>query len=309
MKANKGMIMSKLLKNILVVALSVAFSSTAFAAGSGSSPKGKPFIAIGDQIVEVEGAINSLQDQVDILVGRVDSIEARVFANEGAITTLQNQNAALTTLVQQNLSDIASIDAEILALQQANADLAAMIAANSGDIATLQSDVAANDALITTLQSAILMVQGDIISLETSLQSQIDNNLMLIGVIQGELDTINAKLALKQNLINGICPDGSAIQQVLTDGSVICEGVAGASGQLESVVSINWRFAEPGHDTRLLTYCPDGYTATGSGFAHALGWEIQHHFAQGNVADIRARNDNPFSDDIHGVATCTRIAP
>lgn len=45
----------------------------------------------------------------------------------------------------------------------------------------------------------------------------------------------NAQLALKQKLINGTCPDGSAVQQVLSDGSVVCQGVSGTSGQLEKI--------------------------------------------------------------------------
>ena len=300
----------------LSLAISAVLFSTTLAAGSGNSPKGKPFIAINDQIVEVEGAISSLQDQIEILVGHVDTIEQRVTANEAAIASLQNQNAILNALTQQNLSDIASIEGEILLLQQTNADLQTMIATNSDDITTLQGEVAANDAMIATLQSSILLVSNDLISLETSLQSQIEHNETLIVAIQDELDIINSELALKQNIINGTCPDGSAMQQILLDGSVICEGTGGTSGQLQTTTSYQHSYyTSPGQTTSVLATCPTGYVATSAGFERARGWDVYRLFtiAEGHGYDerglLQARNNNTYSTSITVITTCTRIAP
>ena len=303
------------IKSISLAAAVLVISSNVNAVGSGSNPKGKPFIAINDQIIEVEGAISSLQEQVDLLVGRVDSIGERVTANEGAIATLQSQNVTLNTLVQQSLSDIASIDTKILLLQGANTDLEAMIAANSGDILALRSDIDANDAMINTLQSAILMVQSDIISLESSLQLQIDNNMTLISAIQNELDSINSILAIKQNLINGACPDGSAIQEVQNDGSVICEGVAAQSGQLESIYVIqNTSEAMPGETVQVWNYCPsnEGWVATGAGYHTYNGWVVSSSYAQkhyGNLTAMNIDNRNHYLFSVLNILTCTRIKP
>lgn len=312
--------MFTLSNKVLVTALSTAIGITsAHAAGNGNTPNGKPFVAINNQIVEVEGAISSLQDQIDLLVARVDTVEQRVTANENAITELQAQNDALDLLVQQNLSDIASIEVQISLLQQANADLQAQITANSGDnIATLQSEVAANSALIATLQSAVLMVQSDIISLESSLQLQIDNNKTLIDALQSEVTQINAKLDFKQNLVNGTCPNGSAIQQILADGSVICGGIAGSSGQLESVTSFKQSAStDGGNSVAVKAFCDttEGYVATGVGFVGGLGWDIEnintspHFLNNGNWGQVIAKNNNSYSDTLFSATTCTRIIP
>lgn len=282
---------------------------------SGSNPKGKPFIAINDQIVEVEGAVSSLQDQIDLLVARVDTVEDRVTACEDAMLTLEDQNSVLEALVQQNLSDIAAIEAEIVLLQQANTDLLELIAANSGDIETLKADVDANEAMITTLQSALGMVQNDLISLETSLQNQIENNEALITALQSEVDQINTDLQLKQDLVNGTCPDGSAIQQILPDGSVICEGVGGTSGQLHSVHSYKYSpLVGPGLWARVSAYCPYGYTATGAGFASAYRWDVHTTYtfpdsSYENGGYVSAQNLNTYDDYILAVTTCTCIVP
>jgi|GEM_PF-1858132 len=312
--------MFTLSNKVLVTVLSTAIGITsAHAGGNGKKHhKGKPFVAINNQIVEVLGAISSLQDQIDLLVERVDTVEERVGANEGAISKLHEQNVALDVLVQRNLSDIASIDAEIMLLQQANADLQAQITANSGDITTLQSEVDANSALIATLRSAVLLVESEIISLESSLQLQIENNTQLIGALQSELGQITAKLDFIQNLANGTCPDGSAIQQILADGSVVCGGIAGSSGQLESVTSFKQSAStDGGNSVAVKAFCDttEGYVATGVGFVGGLGWDIENintspHFQNnGNWGQVIAKNNNSYSDTLFSATTCTRIIP
>lgn len=285
------------------------------ASGNGSSPNGKPFVAINGQIVEVTGAITSLQDQIDALVARVDTVEQRVAADQEAIATLQNQSDALEALIQQNLTDIASIEAKILEIQQANADLQAQIAAYSGDMETLQAQVAANSALITTLQSAILLVQNDVISLESGLQAQIDNNNILIQFLQAEIDEINETLALKQNLVNGICPDGSAAQQILPDGSVVCEVFAGTSGQLEVVTSYNDESGDPGDILVATAYCPADYIISGAGFISSTGLYLSYvvtaksSYNGNDFAQVGSRNNTTLRHYLTAQATCIRIAP
>ena len=118
--------MNKLLKSTLLVAISAALSSTAFAASStnkGSNPNGKPFVEIQGQIVEVEGEIATLQDQVDSLVGRVATVEDRAIANAAAIITLEATSADLQLQIDANADDIMTLQGQVSTLEAANTDL------------------------------------------------------------------------------------------------------------------------------------------------------------------------------------------
>lgn len=298
----------------ITLGAAVIGATPAFAAGNGTSPKGKPFVALQDQVVEVQGAVSSLQDQLDLLVARVDNVEQRVDANAAAIVNLQSQNDALSALVNQNLSDIAAINAEITYLNDQNTQMRADIAANQGDIAALEAEVAANEAMINSLQSAILMVQDGVISLENSLQAQIDHNTQLIGALQSEVDQINQALAFKQNLVGGTCPSGQAIRQILSDGSVICDAGGGASGSLHAVHAYQYQYGAPGQYLTINAYCPGGYTATGAGFYNARGWNVvssftQHNSTYYNYGSVTAVNQNPYSSYFYAVTSCTRFVP
>jgi hypothetical protein len=70
--------------------LTIVTSGNVHAAGAGSNPNAKPFIALQGQIIEVQGKLSSMQDQIDAIVARVDDIEGRVSADEAAIVSLQN---------------------------------------------------------------------------------------------------------------------------------------------------------------------------------------------------------------------------
>lgn len=310
--------MKKILESVLVVILSSTICTTAVhAAGKGGKRHGKRFVAIKNTLVEVQGAITSLQNQIDLLVARVDTVEERVGANEDAIATLQSQNAALDALVQQNLTDAASVEAEIGMLQNANAELQAQIDAYSGDITTLQGQLADNKAMIATLQQAILMVQTDLVSLESSLQKQIEKNLNLINMLQDEIDIINANLALKQNLVNGTCPNGETMVEILADGSVVCDAVGGATtGQLHSVQTFRSVSVPSNAAPTLNAYCPPGYIATSAGILNGLNFEI---IAMSTAVDtakqdqhygfVTAKNTHYATSNLQVSATCIQLAP
>ncbi len=255
----------------------------------------------------MEGAVSSLQEQIDLLVARVDTMEERVGANEVAITTLQDQNEALRILIQDNLIDITTIEAEILFLQQSNEDLGGMIAANTGDIVVLQAELDANSDMVATLQGSILMIQSNIISFDDSLQVQIDNNLDLINLLQDEIDIIDEQLLSKQNLVNGMCLDGSAIQQILEDGSVVCEGVTSSSGQLQSTYmqQVVWMYA--GQQVSSYLRCPSGYIAINSGYTTVSNIEFLHKYVANDGATIFAKNNNTYGTTFVHIATCIKI--
>jgi uncharacterized coiled-coil protein SlyX len=292
------------ISNILLsLLISAALSSTAFA---GSSPNGKPFIAINDQIIEVNGAISSIEEQIEELVASVDNIEERVGANEQAITDLQDENAILETLIDQNATDIVTINGLISDLQAENDQLAIDIAANAGDIAALEARVAVNESMIASLQAAIVDVNIALGTGLADLQGQIDNNLVLINALQGEISNINSLLAAKQNIISGTCSPGYSIRQINTDGSVACEyDDTGSTSISRTVVSKYASNASAGAWQAETVYCPSGFTITGGGFhVHQKRW--LNSYSAGNGWHVSCYNNGQWSDMIV-YANCIKL--
>jgi len=165
---------SKVLTNSLItIGVCAALSTTALAGGNGGSPNGKPFVVINEQIVEVTGAISSLQDQVELLIGRVDSTEQRISASETAAYDLHTNNAAMQALIDANTLSIDGINLVIADLQADIADLQADVAANIGDIADLQAQILADESLIASLQTAMNLVESGLVNLGDNLQGWI----------------------------------------------------------------------------------------------------------------------------------------
>ena len=242
------------------------------AAGKGSNPNGKPFIELSGVIIEVEGEIASLQDQVDSLIGRVDSIEGEGDALGTAITDLEAQNVTLANMIAANAGDVTSLEAQIVVLNIANADLQDQIDANGDFDGALQTAIDSNDSQITVLATSIDTMQ-------TNLQTSINNNSNLIATMQSELDALAVALSMKQNVINGFCPDGSAIREVLTDGSVVCENddVGGGAGTLTGLFVYNSSYTAGGRNGGATAFCPSEYKATGGGF-YAYGMQVYRSF-------------------------------
>ena len=123
----------------LFVLLLVAAVSTFLYAGSGVSegtdvPNGKPF--------------QTLQSQIDILVGQVDSMEGRLDALESAVSGLQSNDRRLLRLISQNADDIQD-NSDLIAAMQVEIDALEVTIALKQDILngtcpTGQAVIAAN---------------------------------------------------------------------------------------------------------------------------------------------------------------------
>ncbi len=289
---------------------------------AGSSPNGKPFVAINDQIVEVKGVLGTLRDKVDILVGRVDSVEALLAASQGAVDSLIVRNQILDSLVRLNLNSISSIQSEIELIKPVVAGLQADIASNVGDIEVLKDELALNQTLIADLEAAILLSNQNILDINGSLQEQIDDNLSAIKILESDIAQINENLALKQNMISGgTCPDGEAVIAVTESGGVVCGGAGGGnSGQLETVNVWTWQTV-PGNSTvSVWSRCDEpplaggGYVVMGAGLANAgffdvLEMHTSKDWAIWNASLVKVRNTSGITSDIASIATCARIAP
>jgi peptidoglycan hydrolase CwlO-like protein len=273
----------------------------------GGVPNGKPFIVIQDQIVEVEGAISDLSDQIADLVERADTMEGQIAANQVGIASLTTANADLQAQIDANATDIDSLQATVDALEADNIALQDQIDANGDADGALQALIDANTALITANQLELAGL--------STLQGQIDNNSTLIAMLQSDIDGINASLALKQDILDGTCPTGEALFGVAPEGTIMCTPAGGASpGQLQNltVVTTGYIYWPPALFTGYAT-CPSGWTLSGGGLytVHQFdfGTNITVSAPAGNSWQVSLTNWRAYNRPFYIYAQCMRIAP
>ncbi len=249
---------------IAFVALSIA--APAFSGGPGNSPSGRPFVQIQGEIVQLQGKVSSLQEQIDAIVGTVNSMEERVGADRNAIASLQAQSATLQAQIDGNATDLVSLNALIASLQSQTAALQAQIAANSGDIAAAETQIAVNNGLIASLQQTVAGL--------TTLESQVARNSDMIALLQTEIAHIENAIAQKQDIMNGVCPEGAFVQSV-SNGTLVCE-YPPAAGSTISRVKVS-QIGSPWYPNDLVAQanCPAGYTVAGGGF-NTVGMTVEN---------------------------------
>lgn len=133
-------------------------------------------------------------------------------------------------------------------------------------VTSLQGEINADGQAITLLQQDVANLQtqinqnsGDL----TSLQAQINHDNSEIAQLQAEVSQINNLLALKQDVIHGICPGGMAVVSVNPDGSLVCRPVGGS---LSKVLVANFHSIGATSTGQFDDQCPAGYTISGGGY-------------------------------------------
>jgi len=116
--------MERNMKNNIILSLTIlitfVFNSAAFAASNGSSPNGRPFVSLQNQIYELRDSVESLEEQVAL--------------NEAAITDLQAKATMLANAIATNTGNIADLQDELDATNHSISLLEADIAAIQADL-------------------------------------------------------------------------------------------------------------------------------------------------------------------------------
>lgn len=152
---------------------------------------------------------------MDEVVGRVSSLEERITANESAINGLQAQNTDLQAQIGALMSAVGTNSTKIVdALNQITA---LRVQISSMDVA-LTSSIADLQAQIRVLQDFVSVNVPGLLTLH----EQIVNNTSLINALNEQITQIETELAMKQNVLNGSCPDGSVLKNFDGAGTIEC---------------------------------------------------------------------------------------
>jgi len=164
-------------------------------AGKGGVPNGEPFQAL-QSAIDAEAAARQSADAAEQ--------SARTAADAVEAVLRIAGDAALQVQIDELVGDVNSIEERVEALEVTVVDLEAVDVDLQAQIQVLSVDVEANEDELVRLGGLVL------------------NNNNLIAAMQDQIDQISADLALKQDILDGNCPTGTALSGFDPDGSISC---------------------------------------------------------------------------------------
>ncbi|MDC3344136.1 hypothetical protein OAW22_07920 [Pseudomonadales bacterium] len=247
-----------LIKTIALIYL-LATSVSALAAASGSSPKGKPFVELQGQLVEVKEALNTFDQILEVVLGRVDSLEESVGALDAEVAFLESQNLVLEDLISLGDQRATSLEVRLLGLQQDKEQLNDQV-----ELLGAADDYLA--AEIELIEKTIEAIQHELSGF-ISLEERVAYNELLLVELVDELETFASQISLKQNVINQTCPENYFVTSI-EDGVLQCSSVPEEQGpielfEVEAVQGFYLNNRGGAAGTRVLVGCPAGSSLVG----------------------------------------------
>ncbi len=278
--------MSSVIKTTVFVVAALTLIPSAYAGGT---PKGKPFVQLGNQIIELQGQLEQTieqqveqlttvaitADKVATLEGTVLSLEDRVLSLEDRVATAEtnlsllntkatNQEDQITQLINGALAhgvDILALQNKLITVNQQIATLETEVGDHAAEIAALQLQATSLTAQIETNAAGL-----------TALQAGLEETNELIDALEAELAELQLVLETKQNIINHTCPVGQAVVGISPDSGVGCAAV-GTSGALTAQTwSKVHNFTAP--VVVHLYQCPTGTTLASGAFLKISGKDM-----------------------------------
>jgi uncharacterized protein YlxW (UPF0749 family) len=176
-------------------------------------------------------------------------LQMQILELQGQLGTLAAQHAA----ADQRLADLESSFAE------AQAELAA----NTASISALLTADQELHNLIDGLQAHAAQIEERLASLET-LPGEVEALSTELHGLRTRVEQLEAEVATKQAAITGICAPGSAIRQINSDGTVVCQPMPVA--QLSDYFEQTSFVAVANGATSWTVSCVSGYDLLSGGF-------------------------------------------
>jgi len=279
------------MKKFFVLLVAIALSTMLYAAkGEQGSSHGQPFL--------------TLQGQIDKLVGDADTVELRLTGLEAATVKLEGDVAALNV-------ELDGLHTEVSQLRGYVSDYTDNIKKNLDYIIEIRGVI---DLMIDQLQVFGEYTQDSLEAMEAAMEenaNDISNNFLIIQAMGYEIESIEANMELKQNIINGICPEGQAVVSVNdeeNDGELICKAVS-VSGDLETTVITKSMSIPAFHTSTIVADCPAGTVVTGGGFGHMRSeWFIARSSrSDGNSWSVAMENTYRFDRSAISSVNCLKL--
>jgi len=219
-----------MIKKLLTSFLVVSTFGTSIALGASKSvqdtlPNGKPFQLIAKEFVAVKTDIRSINEKVDdmiidinVLEGRVGTLEDNVASMQTAINTLTiKQDNLIADMelafseIDTNREDIKAAFDEITRLAELSKVLESNINLNKDEIDDLMRQSLVQQAYIEANVEGIAQLNSDM-----------KDNAQMITEVSNRLAAAEIELATKQNATSASCGEGQSLTKINPDGSFEC---------------------------------------------------------------------------------------